>query len=297
MGVIYVILSKLGAAGKMIAMKKCGRTASGPINSLKINLVRSLGCFVISLVIALIGGIGDMSREGFIIAAISGIANAALLFSWMLGATLAPMSTVEIFCMIGGIVLPMIFSPIMIESEAVSAIEWVGALLLFPAAVCFRSQKSEAGGAKISALPYLILAGLSNAGCVFSQKLYAAKSGGGTAEFNLVTFGICSLTLAVCFLVWWLVKGRGATEEGGKPLLRGKTVIYLTIAVIMLYLANYFSLLASYNLPSSLLFPLSYAIGMPMTVACDAIFFKEKIRVTTVIGAVLVILSVILVSL
>ena len=328
MGIIYMILSKLGAAGKMIAMKKCGKVASGHENSVKINLIRSLGCFIISLAVALIGGMGNMKGTGAVISAVSGVANAALLFSWVLAATLAPMSTVEIFCMIGGIVIPLILSPLMIEAEAVSVIEWLGALILFPAAICFRAPRStDGGGMKASAVPYLLLAGLSNSACVLTQKLYAAYDGGGTAEFNLFTFGVCSATLALCFgamkLFGALKRRRGAlckekeqctqaqfsegrhngthSEAGGlggkSASTSTKTALYVAVAVVMLYLSNYFSLLASYALPSGLLFPLSYAIGMPLTVACDTVFFGEKIRLRTVIGAVLVIISVILTGL
>ena len=55
MGIVYLLISKFATLGKMIAMKKCGKIASGPENSIRINLIRSFGCLIISVIVAFVG--------------------------------------------------------------------------------------------------------------------------------------------------------------------------------------------------------------------------------------------------
>lgn len=300
MGIVYLLISKFATLGKMIAMKKCGKIASGPENSIRINLIRSFGCLIISVIVALAGGMSGMTEIGFLLAVLSGIGSALLLFSWVLAATLAPMSTVEVFCMIGGIVPPLILSPILMEAESVTLIQWIGALLLFPAAICFRAQGEGKSEAKASCIPYVALAAVSNALMVITQKLYASYEGGGASEFNVVGFAVTLLTLLIIFAVKKLMKPKNNTAvKSTENRTKGFSltiIVYISLAIVMLYGANYFSVLSSYYLPSALLFTLSYAIGMPLTVISDILFFGDKIRVRTVVGALLVIASVILTS-
>ena len=300
MGVIYLFISKFATLGKMIAMKKCGKIASGPDNSVRINLIRSLGCFVISVFVMLISGTEGISKVGLLLSVLSGVGNALLLFSWVLAATLAPMSTVEVFCMIGGIIPPLILSPVLMATESVSLIQWIGALLLFPAAYCFRAPNEGKCGAKVSCIPYVALATVSNTVIVMTQKLYASYDGGGASEFNTISFGVSFVTLLLIFIVKKAVshnvEKHSNTQENSNEKWNMTIIAYISLAIVMLYVANYFSVLSSYHLSSALLFTLSYAIGMPLTVISDIVFFGDKIRARTVLGALLVIASVILTS-
>ena len=300
MGIVYLLISKFATLGKMIAMTKCGRIARGPDNSIRINLIRSFGCLVISVCVALFGGVQGMSELGLLLAILSGVASALLLYSWVLAATLAPMSTVEVFCMIGGIIPPLILSPILMESETVTLIQWIGALLLFPAAICFRAPSREKGAVRASCIPYVALSAVANAVSVITQKLYTSYEGGGASEFNAVSFGATFTTLLLIFAIKRLImpklKNGSDTAKNSSEGFNLSIIIYITLAIVMLYASSYFSVLSSYYLPSALLFTLSYAIGMPLTVVSDIVFFGDKIRVRTIIGAVLVIVSVILTS-
>ncbi len=143
MGIIYLLAAKITAVGKMIAMKKCGSRASGVKNSLKINLIRSVGCTAISLIICLISGFGYFGTAELLLSVFSGVANALLLFSWVLCAEKTSLCTVEIFCMIGGVLFPMLISVLLLPEESITLWAIIGGALLIPAACCFYPLKKK----------------------------------------------------------------------------------------------------------------------------------------------------------
>ena len=71
-----LLMSQLGTTGKQFAMKKCGRIAPGPFNSVCINMARSLICLIVSIFIWLITGGGTTTFVGHLIIIISGIGTA-----------------------------------------------------------------------------------------------------------------------------------------------------------------------------------------------------------------------------
>lgn len=299
MGIFYLFLSKLGGIGKMIAMKKCGRIASGAKNSLLINSIRSAGCVIISLIICLFSGFLAMRGEGYLVCILSGIANAGLLFLWVLCAERCSLCTVEIFCMIGGVVLPMLISPLLFATESISLLQWIGAIMLLPAAYCFSSKGSKENK-KMSVLSAVLLISvcLANTGCVTTQKVFTYNSFGSVADFNLYTFLICTLVLLVA-LFFFNMKKDTESEREVKTLgiLKEKQIIiYISIAIVMLYAAQYFGTLSSGSLSSAHFFPLSYAISMPLTLLTDLVVFKEKIKVKSFIGLGLVLIAILLIN-
>ena len=297
MGVLYLIGAKIGAIGKMIAMKKCGNAAKGAKNSLKINLIRSLGCVFISLIICVFIGFQDVSDKAVLYSVSSGIANALLLFAWVLCAERCALCTVEIFCMIGGVVLPMILAPLMFSGESVSIYQWIGALMLIPAAYCFFPKNKGNASFSLSAIPLLLLSGLSNAGCVISQKLFTAYGEGTVADFNLITFVVCTLTLAILFVIIKIFKKELPPAHESKSNSLMYLSVYIFVAIVMLYASQFLNTLASGKLSPAIFYPLSYAISMPMTLLTDIVIFKEKIRTPYFIGISLVIGAIILINL
>jgi drug/metabolite transporter (DMT)-like permease len=296
MGYLFLFLSKLSAILKMIAMKKCGNIASGSENSLRINLVRSLGCLVISIVVSCAIGFREMSAVGVWIAVGYGVANALLLFSWVLAAERASLCTVEIFCMAGGVIVPMLVTPLFLSGETVGVLAWVGAALLLPAALLL-FPRSSGGSTSISALPMLLLAGAANAGCVLSQKLYAAYGGGTAADFNTVSFATTIPVLVIIYILLRMFKKGANNAENDTKVPKTLIIVYIIIAIIGLYGAQYLHTLASGLLRSEVLFPLSYAMSMPLTLLTDMVFFRERIRVRGVVGILLAVASAVLCNL
>ena len=73
MGYIFLLLSNIACVIKMTALKNCGSIATGVRNSIMINIIRSLGCLVVSLAVCVVSGFGKMDHIGFLISVFSGI--------------------------------------------------------------------------------------------------------------------------------------------------------------------------------------------------------------------------------
>lgn len=295
MGYLFLFLSKLSGIGKMVAMKKCGKIASGPENSLTINMLRTFGCLIISLAVSLVVGFGDMTQSGILISVLFGVFVALQLFLWVLAAESASLCVVEIFCMIGGVLVPMILNPLFIPSENVGALSWIGAFILIPSA--FLLFKKEDKGLSLKALPLLILSGAANAGVVITQKLFAEYGGGTASDFNTLSFATALPTLALIFAILKFIRRKQKRERINTKAFNKQTIVYIIIAVAMLYSAQYTNTLASGELSGGVLFPLSYALGMPMTMVADTVIFKEKVQVKTVCGIALAVISALLCNL
>lgn len=297
MGYAFLVLSKLAAMAKMVSVKKCGSIATGAKNSVKINLLRSFGCLVVGIFVSLFSGFESMSMPGVFMTVLSGISNGFLLFSWILAASCAPMITVEVFCMIGGVVIPLIISPIVLDGEKVTLIQWIGALLLFAAIFCFSKRK---GGGKITAKSIILMcvAGISNAGGVITQKFYQEFSEqydcGTVADFQLGTYAITIAVLALVLLMMVLIKKENGDESRSKitPL----AFLFIAIAFGMTYLSQYTATLAAGKIDSAVLFPLAYIISMPMIFIVDVIFFGEKVSLRGIIGLLIVTASGVLIN-
>lgn len=295
MGYLFLLLSKLSGIGKMIAMKKCGKIAAGPENSLIINMLRTSGCLIISLAVSFAVGFGSMSQTGFLISILFGIFVALSLFSWVLAAECSSLCVVEIFCMIGGVLVPLTITPLFIPSEPVGIFSWVGALLLIPAALLLFPKSEKA--LSLKALPILIFAGLANAGGVITQKLFAEYGSGSATDFNTVSFAVALPMLLLIYTVLKVIRKNTNQKRINVANFNKQIIVYIIIAIAMLYCAQYTNTLAAGKLSGAILFPLSYAIGMPLTMLADIVVFKEKLRIKTVCGVSLAVLSAILCNL
>lgn len=298
MGVLFLFLSVLAGMCKMIAMKKCGMVASGPQNSLRINVIRAVGCTVISVFVCLFDGFRGMNELGLLCALLSGAFTAIFLFSWILSTQKASLPMVQVVCMLFGVAAPMILVPIISPgATAPTLLQWCGAIILIPASLCF----SKKGGAQkkktlFSALPLLLVMGISNGGSVTARKIYMDMGGGTAADFNLVTYLVASAILILLLLALKLrAKGDDKTQASIEKPSRS-LFLFIGIAMVTLYLADYLNALASGGLPVQLLVPLSYIFNMPMTLASDVLFFKEKFTLLSALGILLVIASAILTS-
>jgi len=103
---IALLLAQAGTSCKQFAMKRCGKIAPGPFNSICINMMRALICLVISVIIWLATGGGVTTPAGHLIIIISGIGTAFNLFTWILSTRIVSLTLLESTCMIGTLVLP-----------------------------------------------------------------------------------------------------------------------------------------------------------------------------------------------
>lgn len=295
MGYLYLIMAKLASVAKMMAVKKCGNIASGAKNSVKINLIRSAGSLAIALIVCIFSGFEKMNSYGILFTVLSGISQGIMLWSWILAATSAPMITVEVFCMIGGVVIPLIISPIVLDGTSVTIIQWIGSLLLFGAMFCLSKRGGDSGKITPKSILLMCIAGLSNAGSVISQKFFKEFEGGTNADFQLGTFMFTIAVLSFILLMMQLFIKTEKTENSSK--INARVMVFICIAFIMTYTAQFFSTEASGSISAAVLYPLSYVISMPLVFLVDVIFFREKVTVNNIIGIILVTASGVLINL
>lgn len=300
MSYILFVLSKICAIVKVVAVKSSGNIASGAKNGTKISLLRSLGCILVGAAVCAFSGFRPMTETGIWISVLSGISNAALLFFWILAATSAPLYFVELFCMIGGVVLPLLISTAL-TGETVGVLGWVGSALLLAAA--FLLSKRGGGRINVKTILIAVMAGLGNMGSVMTQKLYNTYSGGTVADFQLATYAVCAAALALLLLAFYVhsrVSARapsdaGETVNGGA--LRGRVLLFISVAIVMMYVSQFLSTYASASIPSAIFYPLSYVISMPLVYLCDVVIYKEKVTARGIVGIILVTLAGVLINL
>jgi drug/metabolite transporter (DMT)-like permease len=148
-----------------------------------------------------------------------------------------------------------------------------------------------------------IMAGLGNMGSVMTQKLYNTYSGGTVADFQLATYAVSAAVLALLLLAFY-VRSRAtarvssdAAETVNGSALRGKVLLFVTIAIVMMYISQFLSTYASASIPSAVFYPLSYVISMPLIYFCDVVIYKERVTARGIVGIILVTLAGVLINL
>ncbi len=291
-GLIYLILAKSSGILKMIAMKQCGKEASGLGGSIAVNTVRAVVCLAVSLVIAILNG--NATNEVWWLWLIGGIANGVSMLTWVLCATKTSLCAVEVFSMLGSVVLPLVLSPVLFPGVVIRPGQWLGCLALLVAAFLFTCKK----GAFLippQILPLLLLTALSGMGMVVAQKLYIDRTGEAYSAYftcmNFVGVLICMLAATLFYKLWQ----RKQPAEERQPLrLSPVTWRWIGVAAVTMYVYQFFHTMAAALMAPGILFPLSYGIGSLMTAVTDTVLFKEKLNVRRGIAIVLTLAGVIL---
>ena len=296
MGIFYLLLAKLSGIIKVIAVKKCGDAATGVKNSIKINLIRSIGCLIVSLIVFLLSQ-NVTDKTGIGISLLSGVCNAAFLFLWILTAECTSLCLVELFCMLGSVVIPLFLTPFLYANESVLWYQWVCTGVLFVSAFLF-FPKTE-GKTKISWQSFLLLVGcaISSAGTVITQKLYITYSQGTIASFHLISFLVVASVFAIASPI--LAKTSPSKADINPPQDKFTAKIWglIALATVMLYTNQFLSTQAAKYFVSAVFYPLSYAIGWPMTFLADTFVFKEKVTARKVMGVLLTLCASVFISL
>ena len=299
MGILYLIASRICGTFKIVCVKRCGERASGESNSVKINLARSFGCLIVSLVVWLVAGAGGMNDSGIWISLLSGVSNAFFLFSWVLAAQIISVSLVELLCMIGAVVVPVVLGPFLYEGEVVTAFQWAGTALLTLAVFFFFKRGENAKKLGAREIGIIVLCSVSNVGAQLTQKLFTAYGGGGVDVFNLMTYAVLFIVLGGISLIRKFGENRRKMLESGEETPNNATQftrtvwILIVFATISLYASSFLSTYASTFLPSAVFYPVSYALGMVMTFICDSVIFKEKVTAKRLVGLALVICAIV----
>ena len=298
----YLFLSLALAAG--ITKGYCGKKTSFAIasnsDSMIMNVLRMLLCIIIGFGLILFTESIDALRvDGnlLLIAALSGVASAAFVVSWLLSVKTGAYMMVEVFLLLG-VIVPIVLCRILFAEE-IGVWQIVGiALLLVAVFIMCTYNSSIKGKMSLGALMFLILCGVSNGLADFSQKLFVKTAPEGSAAvFNFYTYVFAAAILLVAYLVFRGIDKRGEIMPR-KPLEVIKpTWIYVVIMAICLFANSFFKTQAANYLDAVQLYPLNQGCSVVLSLLMSAIVFKERINAKCIVGICLSFVALLMINL
>ena len=298
----YLFLAVALAAG--VTKGYCGKKTSSAIvsnsDSMIMNVLRMLLCIVIGFGLILFTERLDILRiDGgiLLITALSGIASAAFVVSWLLSVRSGAYMMVEVFLLLG-VIVPIVLCRVLFGEE-IGVWQIVGvAILLVAVFIMCTYNSSIKGKMKISSLLLLLLCGVSNGLADFSQKLFVKLDPDGSAAvFNFYTYIFAAVVLALAYFIFRQVDKRGAIKPRKPKEVIKPIWIYVLIMAICLFANSYFKTQAAHYLNAVQIYPLNQGCAVVLSLLMSALIFKEKINAKCIVGICLSFVALLMINL
>ncbi len=295
MGYLFLSFALICGAVKGCCGKKTGNLLSGLKDALAATLLRVLFCAVIGMILIISSTDFQYffpSGNVFAITLLSGGATSAFLLSWLISVKSGAYMMLDVFLM-AGVILPIVLGS-MLFNEAVGIIKWLGIAILIAATFIMCSYNvGLKGKMSTKSVILLIICGLANGLCDFSQKLFV-KQGGDTpiSVFNFYTYLFSAIIIAIAY---FLISEKAKNKEPEKIKL--KSIIgYISVMAVCLFAHSYFKTLAASFLDSAELYPLTQGASLIISTAMAAILFKEKVTAKCAVGLALSFIGLMLIN-
>lgn len=292
----YIFLSFALFAGALKGF--CGKKTSGYTNSLQdailANIIRTIVCAVIGLVLLVAtGDLAALRPNGMLLfaAALSGVATATFVVTWLICVKKSAYMMLDIFLMLG-VLIPLIASSVFFH-EPIKLTQWLGIAVLLGAVVIMCSY-NNAVKTKITpaAMILLLVCGVANGLADFSQKLFAkTMPEGSAAVFNFYTYIFAAVVLTVAFFL---------THKADQPVRKAdiqKIFGFIVIMAVCLFANSFFKTLAAGYLSAVLLYPLNQGCSLILSALMATALFKEKLTAKAVIGIATAFLALLMINL
>lgn len=295
----YAFLSIALTAGMIKAY--CGKKTSGYTVAIKdamiANLIRMILCVVIGFALIVIQRqvqfmIPDF--EFFAIAALSGVAVATFVVTWLLCVKNGAYMMVEVFLMLG-VFLPMLAGRIFLK-ETIGIHKWIGMIALVVATLIMCSyNNSQKTKLSVGSIVLLAISGASSGIADFSQKLFVLKvEDVPISIFNFYTYVFAGIVLVISLCLVCKKNGRQG-EVKSNPMLH-KIFGYIFVMSICLYANSFFKTKAAIHLDSASLYPLNQGSALILSTLMSAVVFHEKLTLKCVIGLVVAFLGLLFIN-
>ena len=285
MGYLFLAL----ALGAGLTKGYCGKKTSGytprVADAMAVNTVRMGLCTGIGLLLIALQGQLPMLRPTLPLmatAALSGIATAAFVVSWLMAVRKGAYMLVEVFLMLG-VLIPLLAGVFFLQ-EPVRPVQWVGFLILLVATWVMCSYNGDQKG-KLTASGFLLLAfcGVSSGLADLSQKLFVRTAPGiPAAVFNFYTY---VFSAAVLLPVWLLLRKKEKIQS--RTVFPRKLFGYILLMAVCLFANSYFKTLAAGLLNISELYPLNQGAALILASVMSAVAFREKLTPKGILGILL----------
>ena len=245
------------------------------------------------------GDIASLRADGMmiLICAISGIASAAFVVSWLLSVKSGAYMMVEVFLLLG-VLVPIVLCRIFFGEE-IGIWQIVGMVILLAAVFIMCTYNvSLKGKMSIGAIALLILCGLSNGVADFSQKWFVQTyPKGSVAAFNFYTYVFAAATLFIAYFIFRAVDKKGENKPRSPVAVVKPIIVYVIIMAVCLFANSYFKTLAAQELDAVMLYPLNQGGAVILSLLMSALIFKEKINWKCIVGIVLAFVSLLMINL
>ena len=219
------------------------------------------------------------------------------LFTEMQALKGASLILVQMFAA-GSIVLSALFGHFFLDGQKMNIYQWLG-LVVFLVSIYFMvsqdKPKTEGGNEQpkkkisLKTLIMLILMFIAEGGMMIVQTVFGTLvKDGNTALFSFVMFAINALILYICYLVQALFVRKPVRKVERKLKFLPKTLLICgAFLALALAIINILATELTAMVPAALLFSISNAIAIIVTMMVGSIVYKEKIGVKNIIGIVL----------
>lgn len=296
MAYLFLTLALLALGIKGYCGKKTSLYVRVTEDSVLFTLTRLILCALIGAVLLLLGG-DSFAADGKMLAvcALSGIASAVQLASWMVAVGCCTMVTLDVSATLGSL-LPAILGTCL-YGEEFSIPKMIGfAFIMISMPILAGHSKKTKGKMGLLGLSALIVLGVSDGIFGFGQQLYVRFFSEGSAmatgrvypksvyNFYIYIFGVAALA------VLWLImamRRRGTDKNAFSLAAVKKPLPYITVMAVCLFAATYLQTVCTgdWGMPSQVLYPAIRGGCLIMGFLIGAIFFGERVTARSVFGA------------
>ena len=192
-----------------------------------------------------------------------------------------------------GTVVPMLVGYFLF-SEEIAPKQWIGFSLLVLAVLIMTFYNKSIGAKQtVGSVLLLIACGLANGVTASSQKGFVKLVPDiPVSVFNLYTYVFAALTLFLFFAFF----SRGEKAELDKANIK-RVLLYVSVMAAALAVNSFFLTLASAHLESAKLFPLNQGAAMILSSLISTFFFKEKMKLSAIVGIALSFVALLIINL
>ena len=290
-----IVLSFAAIALMRVAQKVCSKKVSTEVQGKTFfhyggyyNLLSAL----FSLITLFMVGLDGFDFPTVLCALATAVCLAVELFAGIEALKGASLIVNQMFS-VGALFIPCIVG-IFFFDEPMSIWQWLG-LLLFIVAMYFMVAPAQKEGkektTKITAktIVMLVITLLAGGGTMVAQKAFAKiVPSGSVAMYSFLMFALNAIILYACYAGSILGEKKKAKEEMKQPQGLSKTLLICGLMLAFaVFVINMLVTELGKSVDSAILFSVSYAISIIITILVGSIYYKEKITVKNVIGVVL----------
>lgn len=305
MGALLIALALAGGLIKGFSGKGISRDVESLGDGFTVNIIRSLFCTVIALIILFISSGKEalaLTPESFWVCFASSVFMCTFAVAWLYAYKSEAYVFLSVFTMLGSVLTALLGH--FIYGDELRPMRIVGMAVLFAAVyVTSLYNKNLKGKMTTKGVITLILGATGAALADFMQKVFTKESLGSAYSFNFYTYALMLLPQLLILLVI-LYRGSRNSDKRlsvcnslNKKLLDVRHIAICAAISAGLYLNSLSKTLATNYVPSTQLYPTLQALNLIASAILAAIIFKEKITAKSALGITIALGAVLLMNL